>query len=197
MAKSWEKHFPNLGNWQELSPRTQSYNCFAFAAGDTARRWEPFPPNTYYWPEGVPKDYRLESLTAAFETVGYQACSDEKLEPGTEKIAIYVGRYGGYEHAARQLPDGKWTSKIGNEEDIIHETPESLTSDNYGRPVRYMARTRPKHREPEDLTEKQNAKFHARVSSDQSGPADAANPSHREDFMNLLNAAARKREPKD
>lgn len=196
MAKDWEKHFPNLGNWQESSPRTQSYNCIAFAAGETARRWEPSPPNTYYWPDGAPKDYRLESFIAAFETVGYQACSDGKLESGIEKIAIYVGRYGGCEHAARQLPDGKWTSKIGSEEDIIHEAPESLTSDDYGRPVRYMARARAEQRKQEDLGEQ--SKSHASASSDRPIRAtDIANPSHREDFNRLLGEAARKHEQED
>ena len=31
-----------------------------------------------------------------------------------------------YQHAARQLVSGKWTSKLGPDEDIEHESPDSI-----------------------------------------------------------------------
>lgn len=49
---------------------------------------------------------------------------------------------------ARQLPDGSWTSKCGEKEDIAHFTLDALESygpvhgarDEYGCPVIYMRR---------------------------------------------------------
>ena len=35
-------------------------------------------------------------------------------------------------HAARLKADGKWTSKLGTEEDIEHNTLESMEGDLYG-----------------------------------------------------------------
>jgi hypothetical protein len=137
----WESHFPNLGsNWICASRRTNTYNCLAFAAGDENRRWDPFPPANY-WPPGVGRSYQPEDVAAAFNTVGFEVCSDGSLEPGLEKIVIYLNRtYSGVQHAARQLPNGEWASKIGDHEDIIHSTPESLSGDEYGEPRFFMAR---------------------------------------------------------
>jgi hypothetical protein len=63
----------------------------------------------------------------------YQVCSDGGLEPGVEKVAIYVDDFGIPQHVARQLPDGTWTSKLGKGEDIGHVSPESLAGDLYGK----------------------------------------------------------------
>lgn len=42
----------------------------------------------------------------------------------------------------RQLPDGKWTSKLGALEDIEHDRLDALEGDDYGRVVAYMKRQR-------------------------------------------------------
>ena len=64
------------------------------------------------------------------------------LEQGIEKIAIYAdGKV--YEHAARQLANGKWTSKMGKGEVIEHDTPEDLVGPAYGQVVKFMQRKRP------------------------------------------------------
>lgn len=58
-----------------------------------------------------------------------------------EKIAIFsIGRE--FTHVARQLADGRWTSKLGGIKDIAH-TLESLTGGDYGDVVGYMQRPRP------------------------------------------------------
>jgi hypothetical protein len=44
------------------------------------------------------------------------------------------------EHAARQLQDGRWISKMGDEEDVVHRDPESLSSNDYGQPRIFMER---------------------------------------------------------
>ena len=44
--------FPNLattGGYAQTSEPSENYNCFAFAAGDSARWWD----GIHYWPAGV------------------------------------------------------------------------------------------------------------------------------------------------
>ena len=95
------------------SPETPDYNCVAWAAEDTVRWWEPDPMGDYYWPEAVPRGYTLESYVLAYKALGYETCTDTKLEEGYKKIAIYIRNDGRPTHAARQLINGNWTSKLG------------------------------------------------------------------------------------
>jgi hypothetical protein len=74
-----------------------------------------------YWPKDVPREATLVAFVAAYSTLGYRECETGDLEAGFEKIAIFIKPGGTPAHAARQLPNGKWTSKLGNEEDIEHD----------------------------------------------------------------------------
>lgn len=56
----------------------------------------------------------------AYEALGYSVCKDPAYEINFEKIAIFADAAGKPTHAARQLHSGKWTSKLGNSEDIEH-----------------------------------------------------------------------------
>jgi hypothetical protein len=149
MAKVWESEFPHLGVWECHSPRTPQggshprYNCWAFAAGENTRRWEPDPSNQYYWPSST-REYTVPAFTDAYQTRGYELCADALPDLSCEKIAIYATADGIVRHAARQLSDGRWISKLGDEEDIVHETPESLNSTVYGQPVCFMKRELPR-----------------------------------------------------
>jgi hypothetical protein len=142
MAKVWEPAFPHLGAWACKSPATRKYNCYAFAAGDKAQRWEPDPGLLYYWPAGVVRNYSISAFIAAYQTIYYQLCVDGLPDLLYEKICIYATADGIVRHVARQIFDGRWISKLGHEEDIIHQTPESLRSAVYGQPVNFMKRTR-------------------------------------------------------
>jgi hypothetical protein len=149
MAKSWEPAFPHLGEWEEHSlptppggPTTR-YNCYAFAAGDNTQRWEPDPAQQYYWPPTVPREYTVPAFIQAYRTCRYEVCGDGLQERGYEKIAIYADGSGIVRHAARQISDGRWLSKLGDAEDIIHEAPQSLASPIYGQPVCYLRRPKP------------------------------------------------------
>jgi len=104
----------------ETSPATTKYNCIAWAAGVTDDWWWPDPMGQYYWPDSVPRVESLDAFEAAFATVGYLRTEHGELEIGMEKIAIFVVQ-GRPKHAARQLADGKWTSKLGRWVDITHE----------------------------------------------------------------------------
>jgi len=82
----------------------------------------------------------------AYATEGYIACDGVELETGFEKIAIYVSASGEPTHAARQLDNGHWTSKLGDWEDIQHESLAALEDDaqarglGYGRVAQIMKR---------------------------------------------------------
>jgi hypothetical protein len=58
---------------------------------------------------------------------------------GIEKIAIFVDAKQAPTHAARQLPDGRWTSKFGCLEDMSHLLQQAEGS-FYGKVARYMSR---------------------------------------------------------
>jgi hypothetical protein len=82
----------------------------------------------------------------AFATKGYVQCTDGSLQPRLEKVAIYVDSNDVPQHAARQLRNGKWTSKLGDYEDITHhdllDVADGPPPDGYGRPKYYLQRRR-------------------------------------------------------
>lgn len=94
----------------------------------------------YHWPPGVPKEVTKSAFIEAYRSIGYEVCDGPSLEAGFEKIALYVDSDDSPTHAARQLPNGNWTSKLGDFEDIEHPTLDCLNGDLYGRPVVYLAR---------------------------------------------------------
>lgn len=130
----------NAGNHRDTSPQDTRYNCIAFAASVQNRWWWPDPFGQGYWPPNVPRVETVDAFVRAYETLGYVRCADGTLESGYEKVAIYVDSFGGPTHAARQLPSGKWTSKLGGEEDIEHDTLEAVEGPLYGRSNAYLKR---------------------------------------------------------
>lgn len=126
---SLQSKFPNLhqGQYVVTSPRTPFYNCLAWAAGESTRWWEPGA----YWPSLDVSGSILDAVVRVFSARGFAQCQSEAAEPGFEKIAIYVAN-GEFTHIARQLSDGSWTSKLGNLEDISHQSLQALTGSDYG-----------------------------------------------------------------
>lgn len=132
--------FPKLATepYVRTSDCTFDYNCFAYAAGDQTHRWEP----GFHWPDDLPKTPpTLAVLMRLFGKEGYARCTGGDLEVGFDKIAIY-GKGNLATHAAKQLDDGQWSSKLGDLDDITH-TLEGLVGDLYGKPLRYMRRQKP------------------------------------------------------
>ena len=129
--------FPGLSNSYSkiTSPETSDYNCIAWAAGDNQEWW--WPDTDSYWPPNVPRKESLSAFIAAFETMGYDTCQDGDFQHGFTKIAIFVDHNRIPTHAARQSPDGFWTSKCGELEDLDHEL-NALCGQAYGRVVHYM-----------------------------------------------------------
>lgn len=131
--------FPHLTpqNHRPTSPASIDYNCIAWSAGDTEHWWQP----GVYWPiPAQPQEYGIAVLEQLFTSLGYEDCAlNADFEPGFEKVALFAQSLF-YTHAARQLPDGKWTSKLGKAEDIEHDTPQDVSGGIYGDVVQIMKR---------------------------------------------------------
>jgi hypothetical protein len=133
--------YPNLSDesFTVTSPATITYNCVAWAYGiDTVRMWP--DQEDYWWPEDVLNQDSLEGFTALFSSIGYELCDDATLEAGYEKVAIYADS-GEPTHVARQLPSGRWTSKVGDLVDIEHLWPGDLEGKRQGWVALVMRRT--------------------------------------------------------
>ncbi len=148
MPGSWTQgEFPYLSSatCTVTSAATRRYNCLAWAAKESHRRWEPDPNEDYYWPPEAPRALTLEAFTIAYGTLGFKICFSNALEPGVEKIAIFAIERNGVlrpTHAALQLETGAWTSKLGDLEDIEHAPVEAVNGPIYGEPAIYMQRPR-------------------------------------------------------
>jgi len=136
-------YFPALltEGYKRTSLPTPAYNCIAHAAGVDTHRWEPDSFGVLYWPPGVSRVSTLANWQAAFAMLGYTVCVNSDVEPGQEKIAIYAVS-GKPTHVARQLPDGKWSSKCGDLDDISHALL-AFENSSYGSPVLFMSRATP------------------------------------------------------
>ena len=126
---------------EETDPRNKKvipYNCIAFAAGDQTRWWWPDQAGAAYWP--IPRrEVTLDCFIEAYQTREYEVCTSGNVEPGLEKIVIYMLN-GEPTHAARQLDNGLWTSKLGPWEDIRHNTTKAVEEYIYGKAIQYMKR---------------------------------------------------------
>lgn len=138
-----EEAFPGLREttYAETSPVDVSYNCIAWAAGDSKRWWEPDSFNQYFWPTNATRSYNLGAYVEAYATIGYARTDSHALEPGIEKIAIFAAPDGRALHAARQLPTGRWTSKLGPNVDIEHDL-QALEGQRYGQVAAILQRLR-------------------------------------------------------
>lgn len=133
-------HFPLLkkSKFQIVSPESVEYNCLAWAAG----RSDLFcwPDNNSFWPPTCPCEETIVAFIGFFATLGYESCKDRKPEKDVDKIALYA-KGNKPKHVARQLQNGKWTSKLGRSIDIEHDLRD-LEDGDYGNVVLYLCRPR-------------------------------------------------------
>jgi hypothetical protein len=127
-------------NYRETSPATWDYSCIAWAVGITDDWWWPLPGR--FWPEGVLREETLSAFLAAFSTIGFLPGASAAIDTAVEKVALYaIGATP--THAARQLPGGWWTSKLGPAIDIEYSTPDDVAGGAYGEVVAILSRKRP------------------------------------------------------
>lgn len=138
---------PNAaGKVRPASPRDRRYNCFAWAVSDTQKPWVPGgDPETTRWPPGAPRELRLDAVVASYRALGFEPFEGRHRaalgfepgegrapEPGVEFVALFLDRDGDVVHAARKLADGRWTSKLGQWEDVVHDDLAALEGGEYG-----------------------------------------------------------------
>ena len=137
LSPSMKASFPRLGmQFVILAPPTGTgpedqkegnYNCIAWSIGET-KRW--------VWP-----GKSVKSFDQMYAQKGYQRLKvrDYSKVTGHEKVVLYgrLTESGQMEvtHAARQMPNGTYTSKLGAGCLIVHATPEALTGPSYGEPI--------------------------------------------------------------
>jgi len=124
------RQFPQLKpgtNCHITSGRTPEYNCLSWVLDVTTVWMQPNDEPGFYWPDDVEREWTLQAVTKILTLAGYEKeASNPDLEEGYEKIAIFLQGTGTPEHFARQLPNGKWTSKLGTGNDITHDQLEDL-----------------------------------------------------------------------
>lgn len=122
----YEAQIPNLAMHCYLvtSDVDPDYNCIAWAVGDVHRHWWPTASareGPAYWPQEATREESVDAFVEAFATLGYVPCDNADLEHGVEKLAIYVSLTTARPtHVARQLPSGRWASKLNVGIDIEH-----------------------------------------------------------------------------
>ena len=135
--------FPNLtgDNHVVTSSESLRYNCIAWSYdGSQTRAMWPAIPDDYFWPDGVREEESVNSFASLFQRIGYVVCPSFEHEAGFQKIVIYAEDDDPL-HVAHELPSGRWSSKLGDWEDIEHESPMTLADGRYGRPVVAMRRS--------------------------------------------------------
>jgi hypothetical protein len=134
--------FPRLRknrNWRLRSPRSDTYQCIAYAGCRTDNKWWPVVHPQFVWPSDLPRivpnlwglwpPTPVDYFTQRFARLGYEACSDRSFEFGYQKVAIYANDNGAT-HMARQRFFGRgWISKPGELEDIIHRDLSDIEGD--------------------------------------------------------------------
>ncbi len=139
--------FPNLsvGGFTKTSEETWDYNCIGWAAGDDQKWWWPLnlAPNgkSAYWPRRAPKKSTIPAFVKMFADRGFKVVrdNDPSLEEGYEKVAIFA--FGQKpKHAARQMPSGRWTHKMGQSIDLETDTLKAVEGPKYGTVVRVLKR---------------------------------------------------------
>jgi len=127
------------------SPDTPIYNCIAWAAKNNSRWWWPDPLGIGYWPLAE-RTATVDCFVKLFESLGYSICLNASREEGIEKVAIFghkaPDRQATPTHAALQLSNGEWTSKLGPFEDVVHPDLYAVDGPVYGRPLVFMSRPR-------------------------------------------------------
>lgn len=136
------ENFPLLADdvdFKITSKSTPDYNCIAWAyhfqnrwmwpGGQEEKSYDGF----LFWPDGVADSEDVSAFIEAFVQKGYLICDSDEHEEGYQKIALYTKQGTTIcTHAARELHNGCWTSKLGAENDIQHGSPYTIEGDIYG-----------------------------------------------------------------
>ncbi len=140
-------HFPNTVDDPLIitSPITNDYNCIAWAFGSSDLWFWPDNEGYTYWPNQIKRECTEEAFVNLYELIGYEICSDGSFEEGKEKIVIYLNSQGIPTHAAKQIGEDLWSSKLGPHNDVSHSLL-ALENGTYGNATIFMKREKSKNR---------------------------------------------------
>ena len=131
--------FPQLGREFRITSRaTPVYNCAAWALQDAHRWW--WPLGRHYWPPNCPREETVAAFKIAFQSRGFSEGETCDYQDAIEKIVLFADKDGVPTHVARQLSNGRWTSKLGVREDISHGLAQGCEGDLYGNIALVMSR---------------------------------------------------------
>lgn len=115
-------------NHKHTSPADPRYNCVAFANENKRKWWEAgCHGGKFFWPEKIADD--INGWVKMFTDQGYELTENRDVEPGFEKVAIFVDLSDMLpSHVAKS--DGRaWKSKLGRYQDIEHSSLDLLEGD--------------------------------------------------------------------
>ena len=143
------RRLPGLeaSSYEVTSDATDHYNCVAWAMDEDDRWWSHEYDDDYYWPDQAPRSGSVDTYRAMFALFGFEECESGDIQRGFEKIAIFADE-GRFTHVTRQLPSGRWTSKLGEDCDIEHDLDDltrrrtPFSQYRYGEIVGFMRRPR-------------------------------------------------------
>jgi hypothetical protein len=134
--------FPRLGEeFEVMGPASASYNCIGWSVGNT-RAW--------VWPTPSDQSPTLYDFDSLYGSYGFRRVNalDFKRAPSTDKVVLYAMRKSdgsiALTHAALQLRDGSWASKLGSLPLIRHLHPNDVAGPSYGVPYVTYVRARGK-----------------------------------------------------
>lgn len=129
-AAELEAKLPKLrhGNYRHTSDATGRYNCVALA-NDAERKWWQAGLNggRYYWPPNTPDT--LDGWVKLFTDQDYELTTSRDVEPGFEKVAIYVDLGDLLPGHVAKSNGHTWKSKLGRFQDIEHSSLDLLEGD--------------------------------------------------------------------
>jgi hypothetical protein len=141
MAPDQRNGFPRLGEeFEVLAPASVTYNCIGWSVGNNS---------TWVWPTDSTRKAQLVDFDTLYRSYGFYRARgiSFKRRPGYEKILLYaIRREDGSikpTHAARQMPDGSWSSKLGSLPLIRHLHPNDVSGPTYGQPFAIYIRRSP------------------------------------------------------
>jgi hypothetical protein len=127
-----------------------AYNCVAFALGEENSIADMLIYSKWVDLSACGLDnanltHTAEAYASLFNHFyHFERCLSADREAGYTKIALFEGYDEDDElnflHVAIQLENGKWKSKLGNYEDIEHDSLEVLSGKLYGHPSIFMKR---------------------------------------------------------
>lgn len=139
----YDLDFPDLNKlgFERTSAPDASYRCLSFAIGETAKNWWPgdYPASSDdFWPVPYADSGGVAAFLEGLATIGFVPCGSGDVEAGYDKIALYA-LHDEVRHAARQMTNSRWQSKLGPDEDIAHPLA-GLEGPLYGKVVAFLKR---------------------------------------------------------